>query len=89
LALPRVSPRPQSVHRVWGVGYLVEAAARVVTVESTSTGTALAVSKVMPYVVAGALAAWNIAYGRRARHKGERLRVEASASGETVSPIPS
>ena len=36
---------------VWGVTYLAEAAARVIIVETTSTGTALTVSKVMPYVV--------------------------------------
>src|SRR5215469_2485993 len=33
---------------VWGVAFLAEAAARVVIVETTSTGTALAISKVMP-----------------------------------------
>lgn len=58
---------------MWGVAYLLEAAARVVIVESTSTGTALAVSKVMPFGVTTALAAWNVAYARRARRKGESL----------------
>jgi hypothetical protein len=52
------------VTTVWGVAYLLEAAARVVIVESTSTGTALAVSKIMPFVITGALAAWNVAYAR-------------------------
>ena len=42
---------------VWGVAYLAEAAARVIIVETTSTGTALTVSKVMPYVVSAAVAA--------------------------------
>jgi hypothetical protein len=42
---------------VWGIAFLAEAAARVVIVELTSTGTALAISKVMPYVVAGMLVA--------------------------------
>jgi hypothetical protein len=76
------------VTTVWGVAYLVEAAARVVIVESTSTGTALGVSKVMPVVVAGALAAWNVAYGRHSRRKGERLGAEAAARGEPAPPIP-
>ena len=40
---------------VWGVVYLAEAAARVVIVETTSTATALTVSKVMPYAVAAVL----------------------------------
>jgi hypothetical protein len=57
---------------VWGVAYLAEAAARIVVVESTSTGTALAVSKVMPYAVAGVLTAWMFLYGRHARRQGER-----------------
>lgn len=66
---------------VWGVAYVLEATARVVIVESTSTGTALGISKVMPYVIAGVLAAWNVAYARQARRKGERLAAEAAAGG--------
>jgi hypothetical protein len=73
---------------VWGVAYLLEAAARVVIVESTSTGTALGISKVMPFVMAGVLAAWNVAYARQARRKGERLGAEAAARGEAPPPIP-
>ena len=64
---------------VWGVTYLAEAAARVIIVETTSTGTALTVSKVMPYVVAVGLFAWMFAYGRHARREGERLAAEAQA----------
>ena len=41
---------------VWGVTYLAEAAARVIIVETTSTATALTVSKVMPYAVGAVLA---------------------------------
>lgn len=67
---------------VWGVTYLAEAAARVIIVETTSTGTALTVSKVMPYVVAAALVAWMIAYGRHARREGERLAAEAQAAAD-------
>jgi hypothetical protein len=52
---------------VWGVTYLAEAAARVALVELTSTSTALAVSKFMPYVVAGALVLWMTGYARRAK----------------------
>jgi hypothetical protein len=63
---------------VWGVTYLAEAAARIVIVETTSTGTALAVSKVMPYAVAGLLTLWMVFYGRRARRQGERLAAMAA-----------
>jgi intracellular septation protein A len=64
---------------VWGVAYILEAAARVIIVELTSTGTALAISKVMPYVVAGLLVAWMLVYGNRARRRGERQAAEAAA----------
>ena len=63
---------------VWGVAYLAEAAARVVIVETTSTGTALGVSKIMPYAVGAVLAGWMVLYGRRARREGERLAAAAS-----------
>jgi hypothetical protein len=70
---------------VWGVTYLAEAAARIVIVETTSTGTALAISKVMPYAVAGLLVAWMVLYGRRARRQGERL---AAAAQNETAPEP-
>jgi hypothetical protein len=68
---------------VWGVAYLAEAAARVVIVELTSTGTALAISKVMPYVVAGLLVAWMIAYGNWSTRRGERTAARAAAAQTT------
>ena len=70
---------------VWGVVYLAEAAARVIIVETTSTATALTVSKVMPYAVAAVLAGWMFAYGRRARREGERLAAAASAEHQAAS----
>jgi len=65
---------------VWGVTYLAEAAARVVIVENTSTGTALAISKVMPYAVTGLLVGWMILSGRRARRQGERLATQQAGA---------
>jgi hypothetical protein len=53
--------------------------ARVVIVETSSPGTALAISKVMPYAVAGVLAAWMTVYGRHARRQGERTAASAAA----------
>jgi hypothetical protein len=58
---------------VWGAAYLAEAAARVVIIEMASTGTALTVSKIMPYVVAALLVGWTNVYGKRARRRGEQL----------------
>jgi hypothetical protein len=73
---------------VWGVAYLAEAMARIFIVESTTTGTALALSKVTPYAVAGVLAVWNVAYARRSRRTGERLGAAAHARGEVPPPMP-
>jgi hypothetical protein len=71
---------------VWGVAYLAEAAARIVIVETTSTGTALAVSKVMPYAVGGLLALWMVSYGRHVRRQGERLAAAAqTAAAQTAA----
>ena len=67
---------------VWGIAYLAEAAARIIIVETTSTGTALTVSKVMPYVVGAGIIAWMTAHGRRARREGERLAAEAQAEAQ-------
>jgi hypothetical protein len=70
---------------VWGVAYILEAAARVVIVELTSATTALTVSKIMPYVVAGALVLWMIFYGRRAQRRGERRAAQAAAAEGTTA----
>jgi hypothetical protein len=75
---------------VWGLAYLAEAAARIVIVETTSTGTALALSKVMPYAVAGVLAGWMFLYGRHARRQGERMAAaaEAATAQAATDPVP-
>src|SRR6266704_2222639 len=73
---------------VWGVAYLAEAAARVIIVETTSTSTALTVSKVMPYVVAAAIIAWMIAHGRRARRIGARLAAASAAASNVPAEAP-
>ena len=76
---------------VWGVAYLAEAAARVVIVETTSTATALTVSRVMPYAVGAVLAGWMTVYGRHARREGERqaaAAAQADAAAQAERPIP-
>jgi hypothetical protein len=54
---------------VWGAGFLVEATLRVAIVYSASTGTALAISKITPFVFGAILSAWTIAYGTRQKKK--------------------
>jgi hypothetical protein len=74
---------------VWGMGFLAEAAARIVIVEVTSTGTAFAISKVLPYVVAGLLGAWTFGYGNWSRRRGERAGVlQVAAANATPAAQP-
>jgi hypothetical protein len=71
---------------VWGVAYLIEAAARVVIIEITSATTALTVSKIMPYAVAGVLVAWMTVYGQRAKRKAERAATARAAAAQVAEP---
>jgi hypothetical protein len=68
---------------VWGVVYLAEAAARIIIIETASASTALTVSKVMPYAVAGSLMVWMTVHGRRARREGERIAAAEAANPPT------
>ena len=65
---------------VWGAAYLVEAAVRVLIVQETSAGTALAVSKVLPYAVAAVLIAWTLGYGRLQKRRGDRIAAAYAAA---------
>jgi hypothetical protein len=62
---------------VWGIGFLLEAALRIVIVYNTSTGTAFASSQVTPILWVVALSAWTVAYGTHHKKKGERLAAVA------------
>jgi hypothetical protein len=68
----------------WGAGFLLEAALRVVIVYNTPAGTALAISKVTPFLFAAIMSAWTVTYGARQKKKGER-----AAAGSTQIPEPS
>jgi hypothetical protein len=73
---------------VWGVAYLMEAAARVVIVERASVGVALVASKVMPLAVTAVLAAWTVGYSLYQKRKGARLAA-ASQRSEVAGAAPS
>ncbi len=81
---------------VWGVAYLAEAAARIVIVENTSGGTALTISKFMPFAVAGVVVAWMTVYGQHAKRKGEAAgaafraaeAAQASRASPAAGPLP-
>ncbi len=73
---------------VWGAGFLIEAALRVVIVYNTSTGTVLASSAVTPFLCAAILSAWTVAYGARHKRKGERMAAATGESPGTSPPSP-
>jgi hypothetical protein len=62
----------QVITAAWGVAYLIEVAARLVVVETTSTGIALLFSKLIPYVSAFVLSLWTLRYGEHEKKKAER-----------------
>jgi hypothetical protein len=74
------------ISMVWGIGFLAEAAARIVIAYNTSTGTALASSKATPFVWAAVLSAWTVAYGTHQKKKGERLAAAAAAGEPPGTP---
>jgi len=61
----------------WGVAYLIEVAARLVVVETTSTGIALLFSKLVPYAFALGLSLWTLVYGEHEKKKAEQLAAAA------------
>jgi intracellular septation protein A len=73
---------------VWGVGFLIEAAVRAIIVYNTSTGTALASSKVTPYIWFAGLSAWTVGYGRFHKRKGERMAATSQAAGTPSAGTP-
>lgn len=72
---------------VWGAGFLLEAALRVVIVYHTSAGTALAISKVTPYLFLGCLSAWTVAYGAHQKRKGERAGAVQAMEASLARPV--
>lgn len=73
----------RTITAVWGVGFVLEVALRVVIVYSASTGTALAISKVTPFVWAGVFSAWTAAYTTYLKKKGERTVTVTAETPQT------
>jgi len=69
----------------WGVAFLLEAALRVVVIYTASADTALAVSKVTPWVFVGVMSAGTVAYGSYRKKQGERMAAMAAVVGEPVA----
>ena len=77
----------QVITAAWGVAYLVEVAARLVVVETTSTGIALLFSKLVPYAFALGLSVWTLAYGEHEKKKAEQLAAVAAAGPGTPAAV--
>jgi hypothetical protein len=63
----------QVITAAWGIAYLIEVAARLLVVETTSTGIALLFSKLVPYVFAFGLSLWTLGYGEHEKKKAVQL----------------
>jgi intracellular septation protein A len=66
---------------VWGVVFLAEAGARIALSYALSTSAMAVVSSVLPLAVVGALVAWTVSYGRRARAAALAAAPGAAGSG--------
>ena len=67
----------QVITAAWGAAYLIEVAARLAVVETTSTGIALLFSKLVPYAFALGLSVWTLVYGEHEKKKAEQLAAAA------------
>ena len=56
---------------VWGAGFVLQAAINAVIIEATSTDKAFLINKILPYVFFAALGTWTVAFGVRAKRRGE------------------
>jgi hypothetical protein len=73
---------------VWAVVLLAEAGTRIVIAATAPAGTALAISRVMPYAVSAVMATWTITYGGAQRRKGERLAAAARGADGVAAGRP-
>ena len=85
-AQPAAQHAFRTITLVWGVTLLAEAATRVLIVETISTGAALLVIKLMPYLVIAGLFRWMAGYTRRVRAQAEQQATVPEAA--TVGPAP-
>ncbi len=73
---------------VWGLSYLVEAAAQLVIVELVSTAIAKTTSNILPLIFLGVVVAWNISYARRGQRRGQFAEAAARVRGDTPPEMP-
>lgn len=59
----------RTVTLVWGSAFLLEAAVKVIVIETSSTGSALTFTRIAPYALVAILLPWTIARGRAMRRR--------------------
>lgn len=64
----------------WGVGYVLEAAVKVVLAETVSFDLAYTLNQVLPVVVFVGLMTWTMWFSRRAQRRGEARRAALQAA---------
>jgi uncharacterized membrane protein len=67
--VPAVRRYFRIVTLVWGLAFVLEAAVKVVVVETSSTGFALTFTRVIPYPLVGVLLIWTLGWGRVVRNR--------------------
>jgi intracellular septation protein A len=87
LSQPGMARAFRIVTLVWGVTFLVEAAARVVIVETTSAGNALLLVKAMPYIVLALLIRWMFGYLRGVRNRAQQRAAVLQAAGPDAAGV--
>ncbi|MCC9311341.1 hypothetical protein LN042_30495 [Kitasatospora sp. RB6PN24] len=68
----------------WGVGFLVEAAIRLVCVYTLADSQVVTVNSFLPYAFTGGLVLWTMMYAKRARARGEAARAALAESSATA-----
>ncbi|MBO0654017.1 hypothetical protein J1792_14905 [Streptomyces triculaminicus] len=76
----------KTITLVWGVGYVVEAAARIALSYALSTDAMVGVNSVLSYGMPVVLITWTITYSKRARAKGEAATAAAAAAEAESAP---
>ena len=59
----------RTVTLVWGMAFILEAAVKVLVIETSSTGFALTFTRIVPYALVAILLPWTIAWGRAIRRR--------------------
>jgi hypothetical protein len=69
----------------WGVGFLLEAAIRLVCVYTLSNSQVVSVNSILPYAFTGGLVLWTMTYAKRAQARGAAAAAAPAARCESAA----